>query len=48
MNIAAEHYLKLCWVAQNFRFLKKQVIVDAGADTGDDIRYSRLVLYVKL
>ena len=25
MNIAAEHYLKLCWVAQNFRFLKKQV-----------------------
>ena len=24
MNIAAEHYLKLCWVAQHFRFLKKQ------------------------
>ena len=26
-NIAAEHYLKLCWVPQNFWFLKNRLIL---------------------
>ena len=30
LNIAAKHYLKLCWVAQNFWFLKKQVKPHVG------------------